>query len=182
MARRLRPKFLVRRVASVPTRTRVRKGRLAILVLSVVMLAALVALLTAFHSHEWQLTTSALAAGPPQAAQSVDPPGTIDGAKNPELIPDDVAYRVVLLALAEPESATEGRRPGSEPRLRRQDSTKTIRRHFSLFSPPFRSNSTPGTRKWTRFEPETRCFFPPRPTTSSWLNSQNSESRFSKRR
>jgi sulfur transfer protein SufE len=35
-----------------------------------------------------------------------DPPGTIDGAKNPELIPDDVAYRVLLLAIAEPEDAS----------------------------------------------------------------------------
>jgi hypothetical protein len=36
-----------------------------------------------------------------------DPPGTIDGSKNPELIPDDVAYRLVLLAVAEPEDATD---------------------------------------------------------------------------
>jgi hypothetical protein len=35
-----------------------------------------------------------------------DPPGTIDGPKNPELIPDDVAYRVLLLAIAEPEDAS----------------------------------------------------------------------------
>jgi hypothetical protein len=35
-----------------------------------------------------------------------DPPGTIDGAKNPELIPDDVAYRLIFLAFAEPEDAT----------------------------------------------------------------------------
>ena len=74
---RLKLKFLVRPVASVPTCTRVRKGRLAILVLSLVILAALVTLLTAFHSHQWQLTASALAAGPPQTAQGVDPPGMI---------------------------------------------------------------------------------------------------------
>lgn len=41
----------------------------------------------------------------PQATMP-DPPGTIDGAKNPELIPDDVAYRVLLLAIAEPEDAS----------------------------------------------------------------------------
>lgn len=41
----------------------------------------------------------------PQAA--TDPPGTIDGAKNPELIPDEAAYQVVFLALAEHENATE---------------------------------------------------------------------------
>ncbi len=42
---------------------------------------------------------------PPPVGQS-DPPGTIDGSKNPELIPDTVAYRLVLLAIAEPENAT----------------------------------------------------------------------------
>jgi hypothetical protein len=35
-----------------------------------------------------------------------DPPGTIDGAKNPELIPDDVAYRLIFIAFAEAEDAT----------------------------------------------------------------------------
>jgi hypothetical protein len=41
---------------------------------------------------------------PPSAVP--DPPGTIDGAKNPELIPDDVAYRLIFIAFAEPEDAT----------------------------------------------------------------------------
>lgn len=36
-----------------------------------------------------------------------DPPGTIDGSKNPELIPDEVAYRVLMIAVAEPEDAAE---------------------------------------------------------------------------
>jgi len=36
-----------------------------------------------------------------------DPPGTIDGAKNPELIPDEVALRMIVLAVAEPTNATE---------------------------------------------------------------------------
>ncbi len=36
-----------------------------------------------------------------------DPPGTIDGAKNPELIPDHVAYRMIVLAVAEPADATD---------------------------------------------------------------------------
>jgi len=35
-----------------------------------------------------------------------DPPGTIDGAKNPELIPDGNAWRLLFLAVAEPEDAT----------------------------------------------------------------------------
>jgi len=34
-----------------------------------------------------------------------DPPDTIDGAKHPELIPDEVAYRLIFLAVAEPEGA-----------------------------------------------------------------------------
>jgi hypothetical protein len=43
-----------------------------------------------------------------QAAGS-DPPDTIDGAKHPELIPDDVAYRLIFLAVAEPEGAPAAR-------------------------------------------------------------------------
>ncbi len=43
----------------------------------------------------------------PLAAPQPDPPGTIDGAKNPELIPDETAYRLVLLAFAEPENPTD---------------------------------------------------------------------------
>jgi len=42
-------------------------------------------------------------------AQS-DPPGTIDGTKNPDIIPEVVAYRAVLLALAEPENATDAQK------------------------------------------------------------------------
>ncbi len=36
-----------------------------------------------------------------------DPPGTIDGAKNPELIPDNIAYEMLLLSLIEPKEPTE---------------------------------------------------------------------------
>jgi hypothetical protein len=45
---------------------------------------------------------------PPPAA--ADPPGIIDGAKNPGLIPDEVAYRLVLLALAEPQDASDAQK------------------------------------------------------------------------
>ena len=41
----------------------------------------------------------------PAQTAAPDPPDTIDGAKNPELIPDDVAYRLIFLAIAEPEDA-----------------------------------------------------------------------------
>jgi hypothetical protein len=47
--------------------------------------------------------TTAAAAPAPQP----DPPGTIDGARNPELIPDEEAYEAVFLALAEHENATD---------------------------------------------------------------------------
>lgn len=42
-----------------------------------------------------------------QATPRPDPPGTVDGAENPELIPDDAAYRLVLVAIAEREDATK---------------------------------------------------------------------------
>jgi hypothetical protein len=44
------------------------------------------------------------------AALAADPPGTIDGAKNPELIPDEVALRMIVLAVAEPADATEAQK------------------------------------------------------------------------
>jgi hypothetical protein len=48
-------------------------------------------------------------ASPPDqtAAIAPDPPGTIDGAKNPEMIPDGVALRMIVLAVAEPTNAPE---------------------------------------------------------------------------
>ena len=43
--------------------------------------------------------------GVPLYAQSPDlPPGIIDGAKSPELIPDSTAFRLVFLSLRAPES------------------------------------------------------------------------------
>lgn len=55
-------------------------------------------------------TTPATTGGTAATQQPIpqpDPPGTIDGAKNPELIPDAVAYRLLFLAVAEPENATD---------------------------------------------------------------------------
>jgi len=43
----------------------------------------------------------------PAPAPQPGPPGIIDGAKNPELIPDEAAYRVMFLLLAEHENATD---------------------------------------------------------------------------
>jgi hypothetical protein len=50
--------------------------------------------------------TQATGAPAPAAVPQPDPPGTIDGSKNPELIPDDAVYRLVLLAFSEPENPT----------------------------------------------------------------------------
>lgn len=46
-----------------------------------------------------------------------DPPGTIDGAKDPELIPDDVALRMIVLAVAEPTDATEEMKERAQAKL-----------------------------------------------------------------
>jgi hypothetical protein len=48
-------------------------------------------------------------AQPPPSAPT-DPPGTINGAKNPELIPDNDAYRAVFIALAEPQNASDAQK------------------------------------------------------------------------
>jgi len=83
-----------------------------LLVLLAVFFIASIPLNRKTNSHDAQAQPSpALAPGaqaviPPPAGQS-DPPGTIDGSKNPELIPDMVAYRLVLLAIAEPENASD---------------------------------------------------------------------------
>jgi len=53
-----------------------------------------------FHSAQTQSVQ-------PPPTTATDPPGTIDGAKNPELIPDEAAYQAVFLAFAEHENATE---------------------------------------------------------------------------
>lgn len=54
----------------------------------------------------------------PQApVGSPDPPGTIDGAKNPELIPDEVALRMIVLAVAEPANATEEQKERARAKL-----------------------------------------------------------------
>jgi len=49
----------------------------------------------------------------PLLAQSNDPPGTIDGAVNPDLIPDVVAFRLFLGALAEGPGTSAAQPAGS---------------------------------------------------------------------
>lgn len=52
-------------------------------------------------------------------APNPDPPGTIDGAKNPELIPDDNAWRMVFLGIAEPENATDEQKARAQAKIAR---------------------------------------------------------------
>jgi hypothetical protein len=61
---------------------------------------------------------AASAAGAAPQAQPAYPPGTIDGAKNPELIPDDVAYKMLFLSLMEPENPSDAQKARQEAKLR----------------------------------------------------------------
>ncbi len=47
-----------------------------------------------------------------------DPPGTIDGSKNPELIPDELAYKMVLLSLIEPQNPTDAQKARQGAKIR----------------------------------------------------------------
>jgi hypothetical protein len=51
-------------------------------------------------------------------AANPDPPGTIDGAQNPEMIPDEKAYKAFFLAVAEPEDAAEERKAMAREKVR----------------------------------------------------------------
>jgi hypothetical protein len=80
--------------------------------LPAVVLVALACIALAFATRPAspQLDSSAVqlsGAAPTQANPQPNPPGMIDGAKNPDLIPDEAAYRVVFLAFAEREDATD---------------------------------------------------------------------------
>jgi hypothetical protein len=50
--------------------------------------------------------------------EPVYPPGTIDGAKHPELISDDVAYKMLFLSLMEPENLTDAQKARQQAKLR----------------------------------------------------------------
>jgi len=52
------------------------------------------------------------------SSAKVDPPGTIDGAKTPELIPDETALALLFRALNEPEQATDLQRQRSRALVR----------------------------------------------------------------
>jgi hypothetical protein len=70
-------------------------------------------------------------------APQPDMPGTIDGAKNPELIPDAIAYRLVFLAIMEPENPTEEQRARARAKISiaglSEDDTVAFLLHLSRF-------------------------------------------------
>ncbi len=53
----------------------------------------------------------------PLVNNKTDPPGTIDGAKNPELIPDEVAWKMLFLAMAELITATDEQKARARGKL-----------------------------------------------------------------
>lgn len=60
---------------------------------------------------------AATVGGEQAATVSADPPGTVDGSKNPELIPDEVAYRLFFLAVAEPQNASDDHKARARAKL-----------------------------------------------------------------
>jgi hypothetical protein len=107
----------VPRVPEIPESKKPTWGRFLAPVTLVVLVG--VALLVVAIGDTSQVGTAApqnQTAGAKQPVTSAhpDPPGTIDGSKSPELIPDDDAYRLVLLGFAEPENPT----PAQEARMR----------------------------------------------------------------
>lgn len=83
---------------------------LAPIALLALALAALVVVTRPASPQLDSAQTQTSGAAQPPAAPKPDPPGTIDGAKNPELIPDDTAYRLVFLAFSEPEKPTDAQK------------------------------------------------------------------------
>lgn len=73
----------------------------------ILSLCALLAIGLATLGGGAPLQTETTAQQTPAPVPTQDPPGTIDGAKNPELIPDEVALRMIVLAVAEPPDATD---------------------------------------------------------------------------
>jgi hypothetical protein len=61
---------------------------------------------------------AASAAGLGPQAEPALPPGAIDGAKNPELIPDDIAYKMLFLSIMEPQNPTDAQKARQEAKLR----------------------------------------------------------------
>jgi len=77
-----------------------------------------------------------------QPTPQPDPPGTIDGAKNPELIPDAVAYRLLFLAVAEPENATEEQKARARAKINPAGLSETDVEAFLLLLAQFDQGMT----------------------------------------
>jgi acetylornithine deacetylase/succinyl-diaminopimelate desuccinylase-like protein len=70
---------------------------LAVLLLTITtIVAVLTATLKSTAENNKKATTTPIASADTARQQPADPPGTIDGAKNPELIPDSVAYTMLF--------------------------------------------------------------------------------------
>jgi hypothetical protein len=105
------PKPISRNQTNVKTGARGRSGRFlapAALIAIACLALAIVTRPASPQLDSSQTATSGTAV--PVAAPQPDPPGMIDGAENPDLIPNEAAYRVVFLAFAEREDATDGER------------------------------------------------------------------------
>lgn len=63
--------------------------------------------------------SGAIRASEQSVAPRPDPPGTIDGAKNPELVPDQLAYKMMLMTLSLPPNATDRQKKRQQARLAR---------------------------------------------------------------
>lgn len=77
----------------------VRRVHTALLLVAALTLLALQTVTTQAAFQEGTTTVE------PEAASGSYPPGSIDGAKNPGLIPDEFAYEMFFIAVAEPEGA-----------------------------------------------------------------------------
>jgi len=78
-----------------------------LLLVSVILVGAFLFDRRANFSRAETEQSASTAPQPQTPTPQPDPPGTIDGAKNPELIPDEVAFQMLFLAVAEPEDATD---------------------------------------------------------------------------
>jgi hypothetical protein len=111
-----------------PERSRPRRRLAAALLFTIVAAAGFLLLVTTRRSVGSQTAAGTVAACPvcpvpgrgatPTGAPVTYPPGTIDGAKHPELIPDEVAYKMFFLSLLEPADPTLVQPARQEAKLR----------------------------------------------------------------
>jgi hypothetical protein len=86
-----------------------RAMRRRLTVLLAIVAVAIVGLASGLSKGTSNTAEAVAVASPPQqtGTTSNDPPGTIDGAKNPELIPDEVAYSLFFSFLSDRQTEKE---------------------------------------------------------------------------